>query len=144
MNTEITETVNGWVFHDGTCGFCRGWVERTRDLLLRRGYHFVPLQARWARERLGVSEDEPLAEMKLLTGQGRTIGGADALLKLASVIWWLWPFWALAHFPGTKPVLRRLYRRLAANRHCFGGRCELSERQVGHAGKITSAFYELP
>ena len=52
MNTETTETVSGWVFYDAECRFCRGWAERTRDLLLRRGYHLVPLQAPWVIEKL--------------------------------------------------------------------------------------------
>ena len=144
MNTEITETSKGWVFYDGECALCRGWVERTYAIVLRRGYHFVPLQTPFARARLGLKADELLREMKLLTARGDIFGGADALVQIARAIWWLWPFYAVAQIPGVQPLLRSLYRRLAANRHCLGNQCKLAEGCAEHSGAITSAFYELP
>ena len=144
MNTEITETNKGWVFYDGECALCSGWVERTYALLLRRGYHFVPLQTSWAKMRLGLNADEPLTEMKLLRESGEILGGADALIQMARVIWWLWPLYAFAKVPGIKPVMSLLYRRLAADRHCFGNQCKVGRQRAKHSDPITSGFYELP
>jgi predicted DCC family thiol-disulfide oxidoreductase YuxK len=140
----MTEFINGWVFYDATCSLCNGWVERTRNPLARRGYHFVPLQARWASERLALREGEALVEMKLLMKDDCLFGGADALVELAAAIWWAWPFWLLGQLPGMRTLLRWGYRRLAANRHCLGGHCKIPAARIHEPGKITSAFYELP
>lgn len=114
--------------------------------MLRRGFHFVPLQAAWVRARLGYAENEPLTEMKLLTADGRILGGADAIVQITRSIWWMWPFYALAQIPGIKPVLRWIYIRLARNRHCFGNQCRLPKRYAEQSTRrnITSAFYDLP
>lgn len=144
MNTEITEHIKGWVLYDGDCAFCRQWVERTRLLLLRRGFHFVPLQAVWVRERLGHAENESLTEMKLLAPDGRILGGADAIVEMTRSIWWAWPFYALAQLPGIKPILRAVYSRIARNRHCFAGRCQLPTQRPHNHRHLTSSFYELP
>jgi predicted DCC family thiol-disulfide oxidoreductase YuxK len=113
-------------------------------MLLRRNFHLVPLQARWAQERLGLTAGEPLAEMKLVSADGRVLGGADAMVEIAGSIWWMWPLWTLAQVPGVRLVLRRAYRRLAANRYCFGRKCEVTRAPTKNRRKITSKFYELP
>ncbi len=144
MNTEITENIKGWVFYDGECALCSGWVERTYGLMLRRGFHFVPLQSNWATLRLGLNAGEPLREMKLLTGRGEIFGGADALVEIARGIWWLWPFYFLAQLPGVKPCLRIFYRWLAAHRHSFGNQSKIPHRRGKGAHTITRAFFEMP
>ncbi len=144
MYTEMTEYIKGWVLYDGDCAFCGQWVERTRHLLLRRGFHFVPLQAAWVRERLGHAENESLTEMKLLATDGRILGGADAIVQITRMIWWTWPFYALAQLPGMKLLLRMLYRRIARNRYCFAGHCPLPAPRAQNHRHPTSSFYELP
>ena len=57
-------------------------------MLVRRGLHPVPLQAAWARRRLGLADAKPLVEMKLLARDGIIYGGADALMQIARAIWW--------------------------------------------------------
>ena len=147
MNTETTETIRGWVFYDAECPFCSKWAARVHGLLSRRGYHLVSLQAPWARARLGLGQGAAIEEMKLAVGMnGPILGGADALIFLAGIIWWACPFWLLAHLPGLKPFLRSIYLRLAARRHCFGKSCPSPGGLGGKSprGHITSAFYELP
>jgi predicted DCC family thiol-disulfide oxidoreductase YuxK len=144
VNTEITETILGWVFYDADCPFCIRWAWRTDELLARHGWHLASLQADWARLLLGLKDGEPLLEMKLLTTDGRVFGGADAVVHLARSIWWAWPFFALAQLPGVKPILRAIYRRIAQNRYCFGGRCALPAKPAAHHRHLTSSFYELP
>jgi predicted DCC family thiol-disulfide oxidoreductase YuxK len=144
VNTEITETIRGWVFYDADCPFCTRWASRTDELLARHGWHLAPLQADWVWTRLTPKDGEPLLEMKLLTTDGRVFGGADAVVHLARSIWWAWPVFALAQIPGVKPILRAIYRRIAQNRCCFGGRCALPAKPVAHHRHLTSSFYDLP
>ena len=143
MNTVITEYANGLVFYDAECAVCAGFVDRTRGMLLRRGFHFVPMQAAWARARLGLVAGEELAEIKLLEAGGRILGGADAMIEIVRAIWWTWPVFALTELPGIRNVLRRAYQKFAANRHCFGGKCQVpAKRLTEHRKPIT--FYDLP
>jgi predicted DCC family thiol-disulfide oxidoreductase YuxK len=146
VHTEITEYIKGWVLYDGDCVLCQRWAERTRPLLLRRGFHFVPIQAAWVRARLGHAENEPLTEMKLLAADGRILVGADAIVQITRAIWWTWPFYAIAQLPGIKLALRAIYRPLARRRHCLGNMCRFPKQYACRSARrnITSAFYELP
>ncbi len=140
----MKETIRGWVFYDADCPFCSSWARRTDELLARRGWHLAPLQADWVRRRLGLKDGEPLLEIKLLTSNGEVIGGADVNILLARSIWWAWPFWALAQVPGVTPVLRAIYRRIAKNRLCLGGRCAAPAKPASpRHHHLTSSFYDL-
>lgn len=117
--TEITETTDGErilgrLFFDGTCEFCIAWVDRLRGILQRRGIVVVPF-ADGARE----------SEMRLLWYDGREFGGADAVVFLSGRIWWAGPLRMAAIVPGVRPLLRRIYRRIAASRHCRNSACRL-------------------
>jgi predicted metal-dependent hydrolase/predicted DCC family thiol-disulfide oxidoreductase YuxK len=117
----------GWIFYDGECQFCINNIRRHEKLLRRHGFEPETLQTPWVRERLGLKPDSELTEMKLLSADGKIYGGADALLQIARRIWWAWPLFALAKIPGMIFPLRAIYRRVAANRHCLGGKCKLPE-----------------
>jgi predicted DCC family thiol-disulfide oxidoreductase YuxK len=140
----MPEHIRGWVFYNADCGFCSGWAGCVHDLLARRGYHLAPLQTEWVRQRLGLMEGEPLVEMKLLTADGRILGGADAMIQIARSVWWTWPFFALAQLPGIKLILRIVYRWVARNRHCHGNDCLISTPLNTTPRHGTSSFYELP
>jgi len=144
VNTEITEYTRGWVFYDATCGLCVRWAERCRSLLLRRGFHLVPLQAAWVAPRLGLTPAELLYEMKLLTADGEIIGGADCFIHISRYIWWARPFFVLAQIPGVKPLLRAAYRWVARNRHCLGNQCPLPPAAPTKPHHRATSFYELP
>ena len=144
MNTEIKETIRGYVFYDGKCPLCRRWVNRVYGPLLRRGYHPIPLQAPWARQTLNLKDGDSLREMKLLTSAGMIYGGADALVQIAGFIWWLWPLFLLAQITGAKGLLRKAYMRLAANRPCDDGLCAVPTTRSQKHHHITSRFFELP
>lgn len=132
------------MFYDGHCPICRRWVGRMHTALVCRGLHPVPLQAAWARRRLGLGDGDPLVEMKLLMDGGVIYGGADALLEIARAIWWAWPLFAIAQFPGVKQLMRGIYSRLAANRPCDDGRCGVPKREAQKRRGISSAVFELP
>ena len=66
--------------------------------------------------------------MRLLLTDGRSLGGADAIVEIARRIWWAWPLWVISRFPGVMGILRAGYRILAANRHCANGVCLITHR----------------
>jgi predicted DCC family thiol-disulfide oxidoreductase YuxK len=110
---DIT-AIDGLLYYDGTCAFCCRSIERVRPILTKRRVATVPFEN-------GAAEPE----MRLRWHDGREFGGADAAIFLASRIWWGWPFFAIAHFPGVRAILAAGYRRIAANRHCAKGQCML-------------------
>jgi hypothetical protein len=63
--------------------------------------------------------------MKVLTHDGRTLGGADALIYLASRLWWSRPVSAIAQIPAVRRLLWRGYRWIAAHRSCIRGACRV-------------------
>ncbi|MGH9580359.1 MAG: thiol-disulfide oxidoreductase DCC family protein [Terriglobales bacterium] len=112
----------GWVVYDGECALCKRLARRYRAPLEKSDYVFVPLQAPWMAARLhisyGIAPQELLDEMRVLTGDGRALSGADAMLHLARFFWWARPLTLLARIPGVLPLLRAGYRMVARHRHC--------------------------
>jgi predicted DCC family thiol-disulfide oxidoreductase YuxK len=113
----------GWVLYDGDCAFCVRWLHFWSPVLLRRGFEIDTLQADWAPESLGMTRDEILRDMRLMTAVGTTYAGADVYLYIARRIWWAWPFGFLFSLPGLNQLIRAGYRWVAANRHCISGQC---------------------
>src|SRR5690348_9890094 len=106
------------IWFDGTCGMCTASVGRMQDLLRERGFVFEPFPS-----------DSPIPEeLKLDTRDGRTLGGADALIYICRRIWWAWPLWALARIPGAMPLFRAVYRLVAQNRYRVSGACSMHAR----------------
>jgi predicted DCC family thiol-disulfide oxidoreductase YuxK len=116
-----TDPRHGWVLYDNACDFCRRWVPRFEGTLYRRGYAIAPLQADWVRERLDVSNDELIADVRLLRRDGDQITGADVYRHCMRRIWWTWPLWLLSVLPGTRQLFDRTYRTFARNRYCISG-----------------------
>jgi predicted DCC family thiol-disulfide oxidoreductase YuxK len=128
--TEATErsgriAPNGVVLYDGDCAICRAGALRFGPLLRRHGFALAPLQEPWVARTLPIPEAELLREMRLLSPTGEALGGVEALLHIARRICWARPAYALAHLPGVRPLLRRLYRCVAERRHCLGGACRV-------------------
>ena len=121
----MTEKNGHTLLFDGDCPFCRLMVNRWRGTLERRGFELVPLQTEWVRRRLDLPEAELLSEMRVLTPDGRVLGGAAALVHVWGGIWWAWPLWLLALVPGVKWLLDRAYRWVAERRMCLSGVCTL-------------------
>src|SRR4029077_11809724 len=102
---------------------------RCERIFRPRGFLFLPLQTNWIMDRLDLEPGAPLGEMRLLTADGRSIGGADAVVFLARQIWWAWPFAALAQSPAMHKLLDRGYRWIAAHRDCDHITCNLPPRR---------------
>lgn len=116
-------SVAGWVLCDGDCDFCVRWLHFWFPVLRRRGFKVDTLQADWTSEALGMTHDEILRDIRLLTAAGETYTGADVLLYIARRIWWAWPFRFLFCLPGLNQLIWAGYRWFAAIRHCISGRC---------------------
>jgi len=122
-NIPICHTVKsavfrGWIFYDGHCHYCTAAAKQFDRLFARRGFYFLPLQTPWVRERLGLQPGAPLEEMRVLTKEDQDLGGAAAIIFLARKIWWGWPLYLFAQLPGTRRMLDRAYRWIAAHRGC--------------------------
>ena len=138
MNTEFTklrdnEWLQGWVLYDGACPSCRRLARLTENLFTRRGFDVAPLQSPWLRECLEDVGPEPFSALRVITVEGQSFSGADALIFLAKRIWWARPLAAVALIPGVKPLLRRAYGWYALHRcvdQCKGITAPARERKA--------------
>lgn len=139
---RTVEAAQGWVLYDGDCSLCAAAAARFAPMLHRHHFNLALLQTPWVRQRLGLTPNALLIEMKLLAADGRIYGGADALLQIARTIWWVWPVYALAQIPGAMVLIRAVYRVIAKNRHCLNGAC-LIQKQLARR-HTTRVFFEMP
>jgi predicted DCC family thiol-disulfide oxidoreductase YuxK len=135
MTSVFTETTArhdaqaraAWVLYDASCARCAAWARRFRAPLRRRGFLIAPLQSLWVPAALNLSTEELLVEMRVLTADGRVLGGADAMIHLAEYIWWARPLHWLAQVPEVRGLLCRVYRWVAAHRHCSARGCSIPQ-----------------
>ena len=113
-----------WVFYDGECGRCRRTVRRFRRVFARHRIGVAALQEPEVARRLGLAPGADLEEMKVLTRDGRVLGGADGVLYVCRAIWWLWPVYGMGKVPVVNALFVWMYRRVAARRFCVGGQCD--------------------
>ena len=121
--TEITEApevlpAGGWIFFDEDCSFCRDLALRFEPLFTRRGFRFEALQRNWVQNRLNLTPEQALEEMRVLTSAGDVFGGADAVIFLVRQFWWAAPFASIARFGSVHALLDRSYKWVAAHRTC--------------------------
>jgi predicted metal-dependent hydrolase/predicted DCC family thiol-disulfide oxidoreductase YuxK len=120
----------GWVFYDGDCAFCINSIQRFQGILKHSRFVPTPFQTPWAHTRLNLPSDSVPEEMLVLTTDNRRFGGADGIVQIARRVWWAWLLFAFAQIPGVLPLLRNLYRRVAAKRHCLSGACTIVPREI--------------
>jgi predicted DCC family thiol-disulfide oxidoreductase YuxK len=147
VNTEITDQdatkPTGWIFFDAECRFCVAGRTRWGGIFERRGFVWRPLQTPGTAARLGVTEEQLMAEMWVLPVRGQPINGVGSWIELMRHVWWLWPLAILLNLPGIKNVGQVVYRWVARNRYCIAGSCRVPPPQPGHPRRH-SAFLELP
>ncbi|GAC1667585.1 MAG: hypothetical protein NVS9B4_23450 [Candidatus Acidiferrum sp.] len=119
----------GWLFFDAECVFCTRVARGLAPILRRREIEVGALQDPRVKALLGLPEEELLKEMRLVLGDGRRYGGADAAVALGQEIWWARPLVWVSRVPGVMGLLRKGYRVVERRRSCAvkkdsgGGRC---------------------
>ncbi|NBP23681.1 MAG: DUF393 domain-containing protein [Proteobacteria bacterium] len=93
-NVQIPKNPGAWAFYDHRCPVCRATIGRWRRVFEARRIEFAALQSPWVRERLGLAPGELPDEMKLLTPDGRILGGPVAIAWMCRRVLWLWPLGA--------------------------------------------------
>jgi predicted DCC family thiol-disulfide oxidoreductase YuxK len=150
--SAMTETIatnttpaGAWVLYDHQCPVCRSTVGRWRRVFEARRIEFAALQSPWVRERLGLAPGELPDEMKLLTPDGRVLGGPAAIAWMCRRVAWLWPLGCLMILPGLDGLTRLGYRWVARNRYCLGDVCELSPMRWERRRHLAATtFLETP
>ena len=75
-------TPAGWILYDDSCGFCRRWVPLWESTLLRRGFEVAPLQGAWVKEKVQLTDEQLLEDIRLLLPSGELVSGASYRRKL--------------------------------------------------------------
>lgn len=115
------------VIFDGECRFCRGGVERLRQLDLGgKRLSFLSLHDPRVTERYpDLSYDDLMSQMYVVDQAGTRHGGADAVRYLSRRLPLLWPVMPILHVPGTARLWRWLYAQVAKRRYKIAGKdCE--------------------
>jgi uncharacterized protein YqjF (DUF2071 family)/predicted DCC family thiol-disulfide oxidoreductase YuxK len=115
----------GWVLYDASCGVCARWVPFWGPTLARVGLATAPLQARWVTERLRLSSDAVLTDIRLLLRDDRQLQGADVYRYVMRRLWWAYPLYLLTVAPGLRWLFDRAYRVFADHRFGISAACGL-------------------
>ncbi len=115
----------GWILYDGSCGFCSKWVPFFESTLAKQGLGFAPLQAEWVRARLDMSEEELLADLRLLLEAGGVISGSDVYRYVMRRSWIMWPLYLISITPGLSHLFDWCYRTFANHRYEVSAACRL-------------------
>lgn len=114
-----TSPTDPTLIYDGECGICQQAVAMLRRWDREHVLRFVPFQDAAAVARFGIALPALAAAMHLVLPNGRVYPGADAipeLLRLFPGKRWLAPLFSI---PGVLPLARRIYARIAIQRHCL-------------------------
>ena len=120
-----TDSPEGWVLYDETCGVCSRWVPFWAPTLARLGLTVTPQQAPWVVSRLGLSPDAVLKDIVLLFNDGRQLVGADVYRYVMRNIWWAYPLYLLSIIPALRQLFDLGYRVFADNRLRISAACGL-------------------
>ena len=131
---KVESKQRGWVLYDGACGFCRRWAPFWGGTLRKRGFAIAPLQSDWVRERVEISQEELIHDLRLLLPDGRQVLGADVYRHVMKRIWWAWPVYLFAVAPLLRNVFDWSYRTFANNRYWVSSTCRLPGAGVEGTG----------
>jgi predicted DCC family thiol-disulfide oxidoreductase YuxK len=115
----------GWVLYDAACGVCGRWVPFWAPTLAKVGLGVAPLQADWVGERLALTPELRLADIRILLRDGGQVAGADVYRYVLRRVWWAYPAWLLAVTPGIRWLLDRAYRAFADRRMRISAACHI-------------------
>ena len=120
--------VRGWIFFDRDCRVCASFARRFRRTLETRGFGLAALQDPRVQSLLNLPPAELLREMRVVTTEGKVLGGAEAVIYLARQVWWAWPLFAAAALPGIARLFDAAYRWFADHRSCSSGRSSIPRK----------------
>jgi predicted DCC family thiol-disulfide oxidoreductase YuxK len=109
------------LLYDGSCRLCRGTISVIGALDLLRRVRSLDVHTDWPRiadQLPSLTQHACLAEMHVVSPDGRVWLGFDAYRALA---WWIplgWLALPVLYLPGVRPLGRRIYGRIAASRAC--------------------------
>ena len=115
----------GWILYDGSCGFCSKWVPFFESTLAKQGLGFAPLQAEWVRQHLELSEEELLADLRLLLATSEVISGPDVYRHVMRSAWVMWPLYLISITPVLSQLFDWCYRTFANHRYEVSAACRL-------------------
>lgn len=116
------------VIFDGNCRFCWGQVTRLKKLDIGDKLRFLSLHDPDVAERFpDLSREQLMAEMFVVSRDGKRRGGVNAIKYLSRRLFLLWPLMPFLHIPGTAWILRAAYRWVARRRYRLGGATECSQ-----------------
>jgi len=121
----------GWLLYDGDCALCQTLVRRFRVWIHALGYRPTPLQQPWVARHLGMSREEVLRAVRLLTRDGRHLAGVDVYIRLLRDHPATWPLAVLLSLPGPYHGARRCYDWVEQHRDLVLASLPLSERHAG-------------
>jgi predicted DCC family thiol-disulfide oxidoreductase YuxK len=123
------------VLYDGDCAFCTRWKERMsrRDrggLVEWLSVHHPSVATRYP----DLDRADALRQMYVFAPDGRVFKGADGWMELFGVLEGTTWLPVLGRVPGVRPLMRRVYRAIAARRDrlsCSGRKCRLPPSASG-------------
>ena len=128
LPTPVERPLADILIYDGHCRMCRAQVERLHRWDSRKSLAFLSLHDPQVASRFpDLSYDELMQQMVLVDGAGHRHRGAEAVRYLSRRLPRLWPLVPILHLPGSLPLWRWCYRRVANWRYRLGGRVECDD-----------------
>ncbi|RCS54747.1 DUF393 domain-containing protein [Bremerella cremea] len=122
------------VIYDGDCVICTGGVKLLHrlDWFKRLAYLSLhdPQVSEFAPE---LSFEQMMEEIWVIDQLGRRHSGAEAFRYLTRRLVLLWPVMPLLHIPGSLPLWKWIYQKVAAARYRFG---KMSGEDCGDACEV--------
>jgi predicted DCC family thiol-disulfide oxidoreductase YuxK len=132
MTTARTTPPGKYILiYDGLCKFCTAGAQRFVRWMGRVEVELLDFQRPGALDRFpGLTHDDCMKAMKLVTPDGRVYHGAEAVARALATRRFIGKLAYLYYVYGLRQLLDWLYGRVAANRYCImgkavaGGECE--------------------
>jgi predicted DCC family thiol-disulfide oxidoreductase YuxK len=103
------------VLYDGTCGFCKIWIEYWK--LLTKGRVDYASSRERGNEFPGISRDSFARSVQLVQPGGAILDGAKAVFTTLAYAGKRWPLWLYENVPLAAPASEAAYRAVASHRN---------------------------
>ena len=128
--SHLTEAPKFRVFYDDQCEVCQAGVSWLRVLDRKNRTESLGIHPETIALHPGLEMERCLRELHVITPEGQTLVGWEAVARLARLSAFTWIIGALGSVPPFRWIGKRLYRWVARNRYalskCRGGACHVS------------------